>query len=100
MSNYPVVMQILMCVCGLFTHFLKDMVRIKTEYGSVPSFKSYFSQNPVQTCICLISAFVSFVLVTEMNQMTLVTGYTIGYMANSLADVIGKRGVTALSGGK
>lgn len=81
---------ITMAVCGLLTHFLKDVVRIRAEKDKI-SLHQYWTMYPYQTMLSVIGAIVGVVALQEMNQLTSLTAFGAGYMSNSVADIIGKR---------
>lgn len=89
-------MSILMLILGLATHFLKEMLRIKKETGKVPNILQYWKDNPYQTLLCLIGAAAGYFALLETAQLTALTAFGIGYMANSVADVLGKRSLDKL----
>lgn len=87
---------IIMVVLGLLTHFLKDLIRIKQENGVPPNIIEYWKANPYQTLLCVVGACAGYFALLETGQLTALTAFGIGYMANSVADVIGKRALNKI----
>lgn len=82
---------VLMVLCGLASHFLKDLVRIQKESGKAPNAVKYFTHNPYHSLLCFIGSVVGYVVLVEMDELSSVTAFMAGYMSNSIADMIGKR---------
>jgi hypothetical protein len=87
--------ELLMVLCGLLVHFLKDLVRLKAE-GAFLTPLQYWRKYPYQTLFCVIGAVVGVVALNEAQQLTPITAFAVGYMSNSVADMIGKRGTVRL----
>jgi hypothetical protein len=84
-------MEYVMVVVGLVSHFLKDIVRIRKEDGVMINPVEYFVKFPYQSVLAVLSAFSGTVIAYEMGELTMLTAFAVGYMANSVADTIGKR---------
>ena len=82
---------LVLALCGLALHFLKEMKRIRAESGRLIGPKEYFMQYPYQTTISMVSMFVALAVLHDANNLTTVTALGAGYISDSLADVIGKR---------
>lgn len=87
---------ILMVILGLLTHFLKDLIRIKQEEGAPPNIIKYWKDNPYQTLLSIVGALSGYFALLETGQLTALTAFGIGYMANSVADVLGKRALNKI----
>lgn len=85
-----------MLLYGLLTHFLKDMARIKAETGALMHPGDYVAEFPVQTALALVGALAGLGALHTTGELTAVTAYGVGYMANSVADIIGKRSLDRL----
>jgi hypothetical protein len=81
---------IVMGMCGLLTHFLKDLVRIRAERGFMNP-KQYFVEYPYQTLLSIIGAVVGYIVLESTGQLNEATAFGAGYMSNSFSDIIGKR---------
>lgn len=86
----------IMLLLGLSTHLLKDLARIQIETGTPPHPIRYWSRNPYQTLICVIGAAAGYFALQETGQLTGLTAFGMGYMANSVADILGKRATERL----
>lgn len=82
---------LVMALMGLFTHFLFDMIRIKKEEGKFLTLAQYWKEHPHQSVICVISMIVGLVILYSTGRLSPEGAYGVGYVANSLADKIGKR---------
>lgn len=85
------VLYTIMLALGLAAHFCKELARINKETGAVPHAVRYWSRHPYQTALCIIGALVGFFALYETQQLTGLTAFGCGWMANSMADIIGKR---------
>jgi hypothetical protein len=83
---------IMMLVLGLLAHYLKELTRIAGETKRSPNLLGYWTSYWPQTLLCVVSAIAGFVALHEATQLTPVTAFGVGYMANSVADIMGKRG--------
>lgn len=79
-----------MLFLGLASHFLKDLIRLAAE-GNMLTLRQYWLKNPYQTVLSIIGAIVGYVALGSSGQLTALTAFGAGYMANSVADLIGKR---------
>lgn len=95
-----------MLVYGLVFHFLKAMGEIKKNTGTLIGPRQYYMQNPYQTGMSFIGAVVGFVLLVPelpdpktvpkqaydaLVTSALIMSFMVGYMADSVVDVIGQR---------
>lgn len=90
---------IIMLVCGLLLHYIKDMKRIHSETGDLVTPRQYWTKYPYHTLTCIIGAVVGFIFLSELGEITSINAFMAGYMANSVADWAGKRS-TVITGGK
>lgn len=81
---------IAMLFYGLAAHFLKDMARLAKE-GQRMGLADYWLAFPYQSGISMIGAVAGFAALQEAGHLSGITAFGVGYMANSVADVIGKR---------
>lgn len=84
-----------MLVLGVFAHFLKAMGQIRKD-GELISPVEYWRKNPYHSLMTVIGAIVGFVALMEMGQLSPVNAFAFGFMANSVADIIGSRSVNKL----
>lgn len=85
--------ELLMLLMGLAAHFIKDMARIRKETGRLITPRDYWLMYPYQSLLCIIGAVAGYLIMYETGQLSGVNAFGIGYLANSIADIIGKRGV-------
>ena len=86
----PIVL--LMAFLGLATHFLKAMMEIKLSKADI-TFSEYWKTKPYQSLLSVIGCIVGYISLDSMGQLTSLTAFGVGYMANSMADIIGSRTV-------
>ena len=79
-----------MLIYGLLSHYLKKMSEAVISDEKVTPVK-YWSRNPYQTLLCAIGAVVGYAALIETHQLTGLTAFGVGYMSNSIADIIGAR---------
>ena len=83
---------IMMALAGLLGHFLKDLIAIQVRTKKVPNLIEYFKQYPYHTLLCFLSVPAGLAGLHELGELTKVTAFCVGYMSNSVVDVLGKRG--------
>ncbi len=84
---HPVTMAIL----GLVAHACKKMARIKREKNSPMAPTQYLRTHPYQTVTAVIGLIVGMVILRDIGELTALNAFTLGYMANSVADLLGNR---------
>lgn len=82
----------MMCM-GLATHFLVDLARMMKESEDLRLSNYLFgsTKNRIATSLSTIGAVVGYVALDQMNELTAITAFGAGYMANTVPDVLGKR---------
>ena len=89
---------------GLILHFLLDMLRIKKEEGKTLSIRQYWQLYPLQSSISIVSCIVGFIILAVSGvfspdvgrELAAYAALSVGYMSNSVADKMGKRGLERL----
>lgn len=89
-------LQLFMTLLGLIAHFLKELVREKAETGIVTRFTSYWVKYPFQSGLSVIGAIAGFIVLREADQLSTIGAFGLGYAADSMADIMGKRGKTRI----
>lgn len=79
-----------MLLLGLATHFIKAMMQIMKDGKPITPI-CYWRDYPYQSSLSLIGAVVGFVALRETGNLSLITAFGVGYMANSVADILGSR---------
>lgn len=89
----------IMAILGLLTHVLKDLLRVRSEGGRFAniSIVRYVTAYSIQTVLAVIGAVVGIVALHEIGKLDALNAFGVGYMCNSLADIVGKRTVEGLS---
>lgn len=85
-----------MLILGLLSHFLKDFIKIKKDTGKMVNPLTYWKENPYQTLLSTIGAVSGYFALMETAQLTALTAFGIGYMANSVADMLGQRSLNKI----
>lgn len=82
-----------MLVYGLLTHFLFEFGRMLSENQPKCLFDYLFgtTKHQVQTSMCVIGALVGYAALTHVGELNPITAFAVGYMANTVPDIIGKR---------
>ena len=81
---------------GVMVHFLKELINVKKSTGTAVTFHQYWIGNKYQSILCIIGALVGYVFLQQTNQLTAISAFGIGYMADSIPDLIGKRQLAKL----
>jgi uncharacterized BrkB/YihY/UPF0761 family membrane protein len=83
---------------GVFTHFLKRVVE-EWKQGNKVTIRAYFINYPYHTALSITASLTGFFLLYGTADMTRVVAWALGYMGDSVAEVIGSRRVRdSLSG--
>lgn len=86
---------VLLLICGMASHFLKKVVEARAN-GEIITLRRYFADHPYQTVLSVVSGLVGFFALYGTAELTKVTAFGLGYMCNSVADVIGSRATKKL----
>lgn len=86
---------VLLLLGGMASHFLKKLIEAR-QSGNDFDLIQYFKANPYQTALSIISGFVGFFALYGTAELTRVTAFGLGYMCNSVADIVGERSVKKL----
>lgn len=79
-----------MMLLGTASHFLKKVVEIRRA-GESNSLIDYWRRHPYESLLSIIGAIVGLIVLHQMGELTLLTAYGTGYMANSMSDALGSR---------
>lgn len=88
-----------MLLYGLATHFLVELLRIINDDGDT-SLKYYLwgtRKHRLQTALSVIGALVGYAALAQSGDLSGITAFGVGYMSNTVPDVLGKRGTKAIS---
>ena len=90
MASMNMTYLICMMLLGLAVHFIKVMMTIMKDGQPITPI-AYWKDYPYQSALSLIGAVVGFVALKETGNLSLITAFGVGYMANSVADILGSR---------
>lgn len=90
---------ILLLIGGMASHFLKKLIETRNS-GDDVDLIHYFKATPYQTALAVISGFVGFFALYGTAELTRMTAFGIGYMCNSVVDVLGKRSMSSIGKNK
>lgn len=82
-----------MLLYGLLTHFLIEFTRLTMDKQprSLCAYLFGDVKRRVQTLISVIGALVGYSALAYTGDLTPITAFGVGYMANTVPDLIGKR---------
>lgn len=75
---------------GLAAHFLKHMSQQRVS-GKPITPRAYWLAHPYHSALSVVGALAGYAALIEAGQLTGLTAFGVGYMANSMADVLGQR---------
>lgn len=82
----------IMLVLGLGTHWLKQLITARRVMDMKPlTMRDYWFGHWPETLVALFSGVAGYVFLLESNNLTALNAYGIGFIANSLADLVGTR---------
>ena len=81
---------IILVVCGLASHILLDLIKIKRE-GKITNLKKYFKDQPYQTALSVIGCIAGYIVLESLNELTLGTAYALGAGSNVVAEKLGQK---------
>lgn len=90
MPENTLLIEILMLVVGVYSHFLKTVIQSKKD-GVPVTLKAYWLSNPYQTQLTVITAVFVFVGLYQAGQIDPVSAFFAGIACNSFSDVLGSR---------
>jgi hypothetical protein len=90
MDLYEQAVFFLLMLIGVFCHFCKDMVKLKAD-GLIMTPVKYWTDNKWQTCLS-VAGVIAFYFIAQA-ELTRLTCFAAGFMCNSLADILGSRGM-------
>lgn len=87
-----------MLIYGLLLHALKQLSEAAMNDSHVTPWL-YLKQWPYSAGFALVSALAGYGALYGTDELTRINAFGLGYMANSVADMIGHRGLEALTHG-
>lgn len=86
-----------MAILGFVAHVIKKIMRVRRD-GHLLTPLGYFVQYPYQSIFALIGAIAGVGALHATGMLNAVSAFSAGYMANSVADMLGKRGKREIEG--
>lgn len=80
----------LLCFLGLLTHQLTILAEMSQARGVRVSPFDYMRERPYKLSLSIIGAVIGYIVLQQSGELTLITSYGIGYMANDSIDRVGK----------
>ena len=83
-------MTILMCLLGMLAHHLSVLAEMSQAAGAMVTPVQYARRRPYKLSLSLIGAVVGYVALYELGELTLITAFGAGFIADSTVDRVGK----------
>lgn len=80
----------LLCVLGLLTHQLSILAEMSQAKGRRVGPIEYIRERPYKLSLSIIGAVIGYIILAQVGELTLLTAYGVGYMANDSIDRAGK----------
>lgn len=80
----------LLCFLGLLTHQITVLAEMSQARKCIVNPIGYFKERPYKVALSCIGAVVGYLVLLQMNELTLLTAFGVGYMANDSIDRVGK----------
>lgn len=84
----------LLCILGLLTHQLTILAEMSQARNKRVTPFDYMRERPYKLSLSIIGAVIGYIVLSQMGELTLITAYGVGYMANDSIDRVGK--ITAM----
>lgn len=75
---------------GLAAHFLKKVIELRNSEHAI-TLGAYWREYPYRTVLAVVGALAGFMLLYGTAEMTRATAFGIGYLADSIAGIMGKK---------
>ena len=82
-----------MAFAGIAFHFGKALIQAKRTNGG--GCTGYWRKHPVESVLSVVGTFVLFVIMWRAGYMNDAMAFSVGYMGNSAADIVGGRAAAA-----
>lgn len=79
-----------MLLLGMLSHFLKAIIEARRS-GEEMGFRQYWIQYKYQSALSVIASLCFYVILIQMEELSLLTAFGAGYLGDNAADIIGKR---------
>lgn len=81
---------VLLALLGLVAHFLKKLIEAK-QSGNGVTFRQYYLANPYSTLSSVVLCLAGMAMLWGSDELTRVTAFMLGYMADSVISAIIRR---------
>lgn len=82
---------IVLALIGLVAHYLKKLIEARNATGQIVSPKSYYLANPYTSLSSLMLCAGGMLMLWGSEELTRVTAFGLGYMADSMISMIMRR---------
>lgn len=79
-----------LCFLGLIAHQLTILAEMSQAHGSLVTPYDYIKKRPYKFSLSVIGAIVGYMVLQQMGELTLLTAFGVGYIANDSIDRAGK----------
>ncbi len=80
----------ILCALGLLAHLLAVLAEMSHAAGKIVTPLEYIKKRPYKLSLAIIGAIVGYAALEQMGELTQLTAFGIGYMANDSIDRMGK----------
>src|SRR3990167_2838866 len=88
-----------MLIYGMLAHFARKVIAAQAHQSDRrPCITDYWKHNPMQTIVSLTGALAGFGALYGSPELTKLTAFGIGYMADNLADAVGEQTLKKVAG--
>ena len=89
-------MEALMCTLGLMTHQIAILAEMSQARGCTVWPQDYVKDRPYKFALAVIGAMVGYIILYELEQLTMLTAFGIGAAANDSIDRAGSMSVSKI----
>lgn len=86
-----------MLLLGIAAHFLKAIIQAK-KAGAYDGAWTYWTRHRASSYLAIVCALAGFVGLYSAGRLDALTAFGVGFMANSVGDVLGSRATGRLGG--
>lgn len=94
-NGHPLIwpLVITMALCGVLSHWLKQLITVRNTAGPGTSIglRAYWLTHWPESLFCLMSTVGGIAFFYESGMLTHAMAYAVGFMGNSMADMLGGR---------
>lgn len=79
-----------LCCLGLIAHQLSILAEMSQADGKMITPLAYIKRRPYKFSLSVIGAIVGYVVLLQLGELTPITAFGVGYIANDSIDRVGK----------